>query len=141
MIAAKKYFLFIIALLCTANAWAQKTITTANADSSIIITRDSRIDELIARQKDNNVLKQTIPGYRVQIYFGSVRQKAAELKLEFAATHPTVPAYITYNAPNFKVRLGNYRTRLEAQKFLHSIDGQFSTAFIVPDEVKLPVLK
>jgi hypothetical protein len=137
----KWYFFFLTAVIFSANVSAQKIITTANSDSSIIFTRDARIDELITRQKDRNVLKQTISGYRVQIYFGGVRQKASELKLEFAAKHADVPAYITYNAPNFKLRVGNFRARMEAQKFLKSIEGEFATSFIVPDEVKMPTLK
>jgi hypothetical protein len=130
------YSLFIIPF-----ARGQKFITTYHKDSTIILTRDERLDQLIAKQKDDNTLKQTIPGYRIQIYFGGVRQKAAELKIDFSGKHPDVPSYLTYSAPNFKVRIGDFRTRLEAQKFLKSIQGQYVTAFIIPDEVKLPVLK
>jgi hypothetical protein len=107
----------------------------------LILTRDSRIDQLIAKQKDQNTMKQTIPGFRVQIYFGSVRQKAAEVKQEFSWKHPDVPAYLTYMAPNFKVRVGDFRTRLEAQGFLKAIDGQYPTSFIVQDEIRLPALR
>lgn len=82
-----------------------------------------------------------MPGYRVQIYFGGVRQKAAEVKLDFAGKHPEIASYLTYLAPNFKVRVGDFRTRLEAQGFLKSIEGQYPTSFIVQDEIKLPVLK
>jgi len=123
------------------SAMAQKVITTYHKDSTIVLTRDERIDQLVAKQKDDNTLKQTIPGYRIQIYFGGVRQKAAELKIDFSGKHPDVPSYLTYSAPNFKVRVGDFRTRLEAQKFLKSIEGQYVTAFIIPDEVKLPTIK
>jgi hypothetical protein len=134
-------FLFFIA--CTAQSnflFAQKTLTTYHRDSTVILTRDSRVDELIARQKDNNTLKQTVPGYRVQIYFGSVRQKASDVKSDFSGKHPDVASYLTYFAPNFKVRVGDFKTKLEAQGFLKSIDGQYPTSFIVQDEIKLPSL-
>ncbi len=77
----------------------------------------------------------------MQIYFGGVRQKAAEVKLDFSGKHSDVPSYLTYTAPNYKIRVGDFSTRLEAQRFLKSIEGQYTTAFIVPDEIKLPVLK
>ena len=80
-------------------------------------------------------------GYRIQIYFGGTRQKASDNKLEFSSKYPDIPAYITYQQPNFKVRVGDYRNRYEAQKFLKEIEGLFPTSFIVPDEVKLPPLK
>src|SRR5204863_8279819 len=92
--------LLLVAFLLPLFSFGQKTITTFHKDSTVIITRDARVDELIARQKDNNTLKQTMSGYRVQIYFGSVRQKAAEVKMDFASKHPEVPSYLTYTAPN-----------------------------------------
>jgi hypothetical protein len=119
---------------------AQKYVTSYHKDSSIVLTRDARIDELITRQKDHNTLNQTIDGYRVQIYFGSLRQKASEIRQDFSSKHADIPSYLTYLAPNFKVRVGDFRTRLEAQGFLKSIEGQYPTSFIVQDEIKLPSL-
>jgi len=119
---------------------AQKYLTSYHKDSSIVLSRDARIDELIVKQKDHNTLNQTIEGYRVQIYFGSVRQKASDIKQDFNGKHADISSYLTYLAPNFKVRVGDFRTRLEAQGFLKSIEGQYPTSFIVQDEIKLPSL-
>jgi len=116
-------------------------VTTSNPDSSIIITKDSRFDDLVNKQKDQNLVNQTMHGYRIQIYFGSNRQKASELKLEFASKYPNVPTYLSYQQPNFKLRVGDYLNRFEAQKFLNEINGNYQTSFIVPDDVKLPPLK
>ena len=141
----KKIFLNFIfcsaVLLMPLFSSAQKTITTYHNDSSFVFTRDNRLDELIARQKDINSLKNTITGYRIQIYFGGVRQKAAEAKIDFTKKHTDLAAYLTYSAPNFKVRVGDFRTRLEAMRFMKTIEGQYTTTFIVPDEVKMAELK
>ena len=120
---------------------AQKYVTQSNADSTVLITKDSRVDDLIKKQKEVNLQKQTIPGYRIQIFFGTNRPKAMEVKIDFANKHPEMSSYITYQQPNFKVRVGDFRTRLEAQKFLKGIQGQYTTSFIIPDDIKLPVLK
>jgi hypothetical protein len=45
---------------------------------------------------------------------------------------------MTYQQPNFKIRVGDFKTRLEALKFLKEVQGLYSTAFIVKDDVKLP---
>ena len=132
---------FTLILLSAGLSFGQKNFTTYNADSTISITKDQRYDELVAKQKRQNAATQTMPGYRIQIYFGAVRQKASEVKLEFASRFPGVPAYLTYQQPNFKVRVGDYRSRFEAQKFLKEIDGQFPSTFIVPEDVKLPPVK
>lgn len=115
--------------------------TVANQDSSLVTHFDERYEQLLAKHREQNVNKQSMPGYRIQIYFGGNRQKAAEVKLDFASKYPDVPAYISYQQPNFKVRVGDYRHRMEAQKFLKNLDGQYPTMFIVPDEVKLPPVR
>jgi hypothetical protein len=131
----------IISLLFAKLFVSAQEITTSNKDSSVIITKDARLDELIEKQKEQNLVTQSMHGYRIQIYFGGTRQKASDTKVEFASKYPDIPAYITYQQPNFKVRIGDYRSRFEAQKFLKEIEGMFPTSFIVPDEVKLPPLK
>jgi hypothetical protein len=136
-----KIFLFGVIMIAAFPSSAQTVVTSYHKDSTIILTRDNRLDKLITKQKDANALKQTIPGYRVQIYFGGIRPKASEVKIEFSKEHPDVPAYLTYSAPNFKVRVGDFRTRLEGVKFMKSIEGQYPTMFIVPDEVALPPLR
>jgi hypothetical protein len=135
----KKIF-FTGLLLVTASLYSQE-VTTYNKDSSVAITRDSKFDEVVAKQKELNIASPTMSGYRIQIYFGGIRQKASETKLDFASKYPDMSAYITYQQPNFKVRIGDFRSRFEAQKFLKEIDGMYPTSFIVPDDVKLPPLK
>ena len=120
---------------------AQGESTLAGPDTSVRVIADARLEDLIRKQKNLNQLHPTMPGFRIQIYFGAARQKASEIRQEFADKHANVPAYILYQQPNFKVRIGDFRTRLEAQKMLKSIEGGFMSMFIVPDDVNLPPLK
>jgi hypothetical protein len=134
------FFLTALLLIINGSVYAQ-SVTTYNADSSVIITKDARFDELVTKLKDQNLINQTIHGYRIQIYFGVNRQKASEIKLNFGSKYPEMNAYLSYQQPNFKIRIGDFLNRYEAQKFLKEIDGLFPTSFIVPDDVKLPPLK
>ena len=131
---------FFLVLYSAQAVYGQSRETVYLADSSVVVTQDARLDDLVKRQKNANQLKPSMPGYRIQIYFGSVRPKASEVKLAFEEKHKDVEAYLTYQQPNFKVRVGDFRTRLDAQKFLKSLEGEFTTMFIVQDEVKLPSL-
>lgn len=133
--------IFFLFLFFSRQLLAQRFVTQSNTDSSIVVTKDSRIDELINKQKEINLQKQTIPGYRIQVYFGVNRQKATEVKSEFTNKHLDVNSYLTYSQPNFKVRVGDFRTRLEAQKFLKDIQGVYGTSFIVSDDIRIPALK
>ena len=145
LLAVKKLFnknilSFFIAILTFHSVYSQQ-VTSVNKDSSVTITRDVKFDEVVAKQREHNISYPTMRGYRIQIYFGGVRQKASETKLNFNGRYPDISAYISYQQPNFKVRIGDYRSRFEAQKFLKEIDGMYPTSFIVPDEVKLPPVK
>ena len=79
-----------------------------------------------------------MPGFRVQVYFGPNRTKANEIKTDFLQLFPNTGAYLVYQQPNFKIRVGDFKTRLEAMKLLKEIQTLYSAAFIVKDEVKLP---
>ncbi len=128
-------------LLSTCSLFAQKLKSTTNEDSTFSFIREERYDLLLNNQKEQNLTKQSMSGYRIQVYFGGNRQKASEVKLEFSSKYPDVPAYLTYQQPNYKIRVGDFLNRFEAQKFMKQLDGLYPTLFIVPDEVKLPLLK
>ena len=79
-------------------------------------------------------------GYRVQIYFGADKAKAKDMKSRFLTMYGTdAHAYEIYEVPNFKIRVGDFRTRLEAYRFLKEIKGEFPTAFIVESDVEIEV--
>jgi hypothetical protein len=74
----------------------------------------------------------------VQIYFGSNRQAAYNAQAKFMYDYPDVPTYITYIEPNFKVQVGDFRTRLEAQKMQSELNGMFSSLFIIQTKINPP---
>ena len=104
------------------------------------IETDSLAKELVLRHQKINAAKMSSAGYRIQIYFGNDRAKAQEVRNNFVQLFPNSSIYLLYHQPNFKVRAGDFRTRLEANRFLKSLGDRFRPAFIVPDEVKLPEL-
>ncbi|HEY2580554.1 MAG TPA: SPOR domain-containing protein, partial [Mucilaginibacter sp.] len=77
-------------------------------------------------------------GYRVQIFFGSSRQAAYDAQAKINEEHPELRTYITYNEPNFKVRAGDFRTRLEAEKLMKEITPLFTSLFIIPEKINPP---
>ncbi|MGB3947373.1 MAG: SPOR domain-containing protein, partial [Bacteroidia bacterium] len=84
--------------------------------------------------------KAPIKGYRVKIHFGTDKNQAKEVKGAFITKYPDVPAYEKYDQPNFNIRVGDFRTKLEAYSFLKKIQPDFPAAFIVQDEIEFPEL-
>lgn len=107
-------------------------------NQNVNVFNEELITDLVDRHKKTGLLKQTTAGYRIQLYFGSERSKAAEIKTDFSANFSNTPAYLIYQQPNFKIRVGDFKTRMEAFAFLESIKEFYTTSFIVPDDIKLP---
>ncbi len=78
-------------------------------------------------------------GYRVQIYFGS-REDAQEMRTKFIQEHPETGAYISYLAPNFRLRVGDFRSRIECESFKQKIAREYPGSYLVKDKIELPPL-
>ncbi len=82
-----------------------------------------------------------IKGYRISIYFGSGQdsKKTAEMtRANFVSKYSHVNCTIKWEYPYFKVYVGDFRTRSEAQKFLNEISYDYPDAFIREDIIKFP---
>ncbi len=101
-------------------------------------SQDSLVKVLVNRHIAISQANRSMQGYRVQIFFGPQRAMANEVKTDFLQIYPNVGAYLVYQQPNFKIRVGDFKTRLEAMKFLKELQPLYATAFLVKDDVKLP---
>jgi|SRR3954468_2316620 hypothetical protein len=106
----------------------------------VSLIQDHRINELLTKNIESNS-KASLKGYRVKIHFGADKNKAKEIKAKFMMQFPSVAAYEKYDQPNFNIRVGDFRTKLEAYKFLKQIQSEFPAAFIVQDEIEFPELE
>jgi len=114
---------------------------SAPADSSnIVIVQEHKIDELLSKHIEVNA-KQKLKGYRVKIHFGSDKMKAREVKAKFISRFPDIKAYEKYDQPNFNIRVGDFRTKLDAYRFLKEVQSEFQSAFIVQDDIELPSIQ
>ncbi len=74
-------------------------------------------------------------GYRIQLVAVSTKNGAQKVYNEFKGSYPEVAAYLSYTEPTFRVRVGNFKNRIDAYRFLMKIQGQFPGAFITRDKV------
>lgn len=109
----------------------------------VTIVKDSRIDGLVAREGAINppAINPQIDGFRIQLFFDSEREAINDARGTFIAKYPRIDTYTTYNAPNFFLRVGDFRTRMEAEKVKEELTGLFPTSFIVAEKVNLPRLE
>lgn len=109
-------------------------------NGSLSIEADSAFYQVMDSTLKANLQSRKIKGYRIQIYFGGNRKKATKAKSRFLKKFPDQAAYTLYQQPNFKIRIGNFRNKLEAQKLYHDLQKVFNTVFIVPTRIEYPPL-
>jgi hypothetical protein len=84
-------------------------------------------------------LDHVIEGYRVQIHLGS-KTDAVKVRQAFLQRHPEVPAYLSYLAPNFRIRVGDLRDRVEAERLRQELRAEFPGCYVVQDQIEPPAL-
>ena len=148
----KKYFLIISCflvsnLLCMAQEFVKSIDTVLIIDhmQHAIVHQDSTISQLM---KDKRVGKvrgvQITDGYRVQIYASNnqlvAKKEATELQMQIENTID-MPVYIVSEPPFWKVRVGDFLTREEANACKNSLLELFpdlvGSTYIVPDKIHL----
>jgi len=82
-------------------------------------------------------VKHIRKGFRVQVFLGD-RKTAEETKRTFLQKYPDTPAYLSWLAPNFRLRVGDLRTRLEAERLLRDLKVIYPGSYIVPDDIEMP---
>ena len=131
-------------------AWLLANSIVVNAQqetedtTGVIIHADPRLAILTASLKPKSGKSGIIRsgrGYRVQIYNGSDRNKANAVKIDFIRRFPDVRTYMSYIQPQFRVKVGNFRTRGEARKFMEQVNSIYSPVMIVPDIIVINTFK
>lgn len=108
------------------------------AFSQSFSNQNDAVNELMEKHIALGKARNAMPGYRVQIFFGDNREEANAIKSDFLRIHPNMGAYMVYQQPNFKIRVGDFKTRMSAMELLSEVQTRFPMAFIVKDFVKLP---
>ncbi|MBP5418264.1 MAG: SPOR domain-containing protein [Bacteroidales bacterium] len=126
----KKLFAIIAAVAFVSTVYGQKRGTVTIDYNSV------QLDSLISMSHKIDSEQSTLNGYRVQVYSGSgvkakAEAKAAQIKLQ--TLYPNEKVYIVYNAPFWRVRIGDFRYRSEALPLLSDVKTQFAGSYTVRD--------
>lgn len=128
-----KFFILVFIFIFT-------TFISYSQNGDVEIIKDSRIDNLVRKQGMviPPATSPQLPGYRVQLFFDSDRKSVDEARSKFVSAFPKVDSYILYNAPNYVLKVGDFRTILEAEKVKGNLVKEFPTCFIVKEMINLP---
>ncbi len=132
----KKTYFILLAII-----FAISVKTFAQNTGKLDVVQDEKINELLSKHLKINEVINTIPGFRINVFFQSGNNSktgAMQCKAAFTEKYPDIEAYVVYEEPNFKVKIGDFRTRMEARGFVQQIKMDFPDAFVIKDQINFP---
>ena len=90
------------------------------------LNQSQQIKDLMEVKKEFSRQEKT---YQIQVYNGNVTEANEHVKR--ATSKFPYPSFLVFETPNYKVRMGLFRTRLEAEKALTKVKNTYPAAFVV----------
>jgi hypothetical protein len=131
--------LIILSFLLTAAVMVQAQTDTAG----VVVYKDARIDQLVRKQMEINEettrdSRRSMPGYRIQVTSSTDRNKVFAAKTKIYQQFPDLKPYVIYQPPNYKLRVGNFRTQAEAEEFEKQLSPLFpSGLYVIRDTIEV----
>ena len=133
----------IISFFSLSTLSAQNVEIGHDSGATVIVHKDPRFDELAARQAEINKRSQRsgprrVSGFRIQAANTQNRDEANAVKAELLRRFPDEKTYLLYQAPSFRVRIGNFLTQRDAASLRKMISALYpgKGIYVVPDTVE-----
>ena len=143
----KKIFLFV-ALAVSIKSISQDTTWNKGVDSnSIEVHKDPRIDMLVKKQAQINEetsrdARKAGKGFRLLVVNTNKRDEAIDAKTKVYTNFPELKAYLIYQSPYFKLKVGNFKERKEAEDYQKKLNRYFPKGvFIMNDVIEMKLEK
>ncbi len=111
---------------------ALSSVKLAAQQGEVTVNQDRQIDKLLELKKEMN---RTESNYKIQIYNGN-RTDAQKARSEFRRSFLDLPTSMQYETPNYKIWIGNFKNRLEADRTLVKVKKKFANAFIFTPKIE-----
>ncbi|OAB80551.1 SPOR domain-containing protein [Cochleicola gelatinilyticus] len=121
----KLFVISLLAIMFSESILAQQ--------GTVNVQQDSKIPQLLSLKKNLEKENKLSDGYTIQLYYGEL-SKANSIIKKYRGIYGTWPASIEYETPNYKVWVGNFGSRLDADRALMEIQKNFQSAFILKPE-------
>ncbi len=108
----------------------------AQSGTATVKLHGTSLDSLFIYNSRTNYNQTTLDGYRIQIYSGSgstAKKDALTAQNKFLELYPNEKIHVSYSAPFWRVRVGDYRYRSEAMRLLSRVKRQFPGSYVVRD--------
>lgn len=127
---------FILFMFITVELSAQDS-TGTYVNMNLSVQQSYEVTDLLDEYKAYNTKRDTRDGYRIQITYTDIRDDVYKSKGSMYKQFPELASYVEYEQPYFKLRIGDFKTRLNAAYYLQQVIVLYPGAFIVKDKIKV----
>jgi hypothetical protein len=117
------------------NASKTKVVNTYLSEGAMQINK--KLDAILDTISLKNKSIRYANGFRIQIYVGNDRKLADEAKIFTYQTYPEIFPYLSYQQPIYKVKIGDFLNRMDAERYFATIKDSYPSALILPDKVEI----
>jgi hypothetical protein len=116
-------------------------VTAQDSSASVVVNKDPRIDSLVNKQIEINEVttrnsRRAAPGYRILVISSNDRNKVIQAKTKMYQEFPELKTYMMYQSPFFRLKVGNFKERTDAEEYLPRIQRYYPTGvYIVTDTI------
>lgn len=107
-----------------------KKIVITDKENQIISPKELNKNIELLKSKNSPTLKE---GFSIQLLFNKDINKVKEAQSKFTSNHPDIYNYLSYKEPNFRLRVGSFRTKMEASKLLEELKQEYPGAYEVTE--------
>ena len=118
-------------------ATTPKTPETPKSSVDKPLYVNKRLETALDTLAKHNKSIRYINGFRIQIYVGNVRQEADGAKSYIYQSFPDLNPYVSYTQPTYRVKVGDFMYRSDAEQYLEMIKEQYGSAVILADRVDI----
>ena len=109
---------------------ASLTSSVNAQDQNITASQDPKFEQLLNEKRKINASLTVNDSYKIQIYTGG-SENAKKTLNEFRQEFNDIDATIVFNTPNYKVWVGSFRTRIEAERNLANIKDRYKNVLLI----------
>ncbi len=106
--------------------WAENS----SAQDNTSVTQDTRFEQLLAEKRKINSSIIVNDRYKIQIFYGD-NDKARKALSDFKRDFRTIDGTIIYNSPTYKVWVGNFKSKIDAERTLAEIKKKYPYALLI----------
>ena len=118
----KFIFTFLTLVFLTQKSYSQ--------EAKVSVSQDPKFEQLLNEKRKINSSITINDRYKIQIFNGDTESSKKTL-MDFKKENKDMDATIVFSTPQYKVWVGNFKTRIEAEKNLNDLKKKYPNAFLI----------